>query len=627
MNLYHWVQAVIALALIAGCASHIPDNNATTAAGSSAPTYSPVNVATFLTLSPTERIERAEASDRSLLVWLSWKAHCAHQRDRELPEEISKELVRSQIQLDRTMDLVLEIVERLNERTNVGPKPDDRFLHLLAAASRMGGPIDWSSSAGRGEDLLQALDRAVSCDPTNTMAWYGLADLLGAAGDRRGSLRASTMAEDAGVSDHRDYDPSSTLALTRLHAAWMCRDLGYWEEGLNWMDRLGHEASESIALEARIVEGLLHAGAGRFQTASDIARDIGTVEYGHAGWWRLGLGTIASAYVQNWIDAMAWVGIGDSVSARHALGTLLPTRVDVPFMERYWNDVGLVLELSGDTAGAKDAYGLTIWGFRHMVRFIPWEGVSCPPIILDQPSTEVPCFVVYDDQLVSGSLFTYATRMLIETAQAPTIDIRRQKGARAMEAWNICLRRQIRPTLSLAMRGRTRYHMGDISGAEEDLVHAQQALARLGQHDPSSGLILGSVLVLNDHPHDAIPHLRRAVQDFPEAGDAWRSLGSALALAGSLDESLKALDQAIRLDPVSAGSWWNRGLLHAESERWDSALCDLTVAMGLGYGGDELNETLDVAEQHVIESSGDDGLALIASRAERLLSTIAHSEH
>lgn len=490
--------------------------------------------------------------------------------------------------------------------------------------------LDFSSSMHKVENphdekrvdiLIQKLHRAVRTDPTHAEAWYELGHHLDLIGSYSRARSAFSGALAALPHDRRCDDPDDLDTALRTGAAWSCRDLGLWDEGLAWLD--GRRNWGDRHQEQQLLRGLLLAGAGRFREAFAVSMDLQAISYPHYGYLRVGAGEVASGYGRSWIQAAAWLARGEFDLAQHALGFCLENRAEVPFMRRYWNDVGLIHELAGRPQQAASAYGLAVTGERVMMPYLPWDGFSVPPVIGGEPDVRVPFFTVFETSYFAGSRFAFAVQLLAECANAEDPAMRAARGRDAEEAFTLCIRRGIRPLEARALRGRTRYFTGDLGGAEVDLAASTADLAAAGTPDAGSLLVLGTIRLNDDRPVEALPPLEAAVDAEPDLAGAWRTYGAALAVLGRRVDALAAMDRALELDPGSSGAWYNRGLLKVESGDWSEASVDLGVALRLAPWNASARDLLQRASLE-LRNAGDGGAAaLAAARADSVAGTIA----
>ncbi len=571
------VLIMLPTALLTGCGRHAPpppplDNPDRMLEAE----YDSLGIEDFLVLDEASRADRASAADHDFLALLR------HREELERYDRLERSIASG-----NTNDSAVQIVENVHNKKRV-------------------------------DTLIRKLHRAVNTDPTHAEAWCELGLLQDLIGDFDRARLSQASALRAIPHDRRPFDRIELETICRIGAAWACRDLGLWSEGLGWLEVAPGSLGER-AQEATLVEGLLLAGAGRFSEAFDRSMDLGAIRYEHKGYKRRGFGKVASNYGRAWIQGMAWLRNGEPDMAYHALGVLLQTRIDVPFMRRYWNDVGLICELSGHRDLAIDAYGLALVGERIMLPYLPWEGFSTAPVILGEPHLKTPYFTVFDSNYFAGSLFSFAAQLMSECGIAEDPGLCASRGRDAEQAFTICMRRGIHPTLAQALRGRTRFFVGDMAGAERDLLAACSRLDSLATPDAASCLILGTVQLSDDRADEATFWLSRAVEADPEMAGAWRTLGAALAMRGRADEALAAMDRALDLDPESSAGWYNRGLLHAEQDHWARASVDLGVAVRLAPW---LTKARDMLQRAAVELRRD-GRETEVARAAAVADSVA----
>jgi Flp pilus assembly protein TadD len=77
---------------------------------------------------------------------------------------------------------------------------------------------------------------------------------------------------------------------------------------------------------------------------------------------------------------------------------------------------------------------------------------------------------------------------------------------------------------------------------------------------PEARDALGRHLVATREYADAVAEFLRAVALSPENATYWNNLGAAHRLAGDFDAALRAIEEAVRLDPLTPEPYYNRGL-------------------------------------------------------------------
>ncbi len=519
----------------------------------------PLDLAAFLALPARGRADRVERSERWLAKWRKFEDNA--RRSAKLNDAKTAET----------------ITYGPSSPLNVG-----------------GSPQKWLGSGA--VEAAQWLSSATDLDPSNAEAWLALARLRADLGERerqRAALAAAGRALDAAPDSTSDERRALRLEVLQA-SAWLDRDEGRWDEGLAVVERgLGLEPED---LELMLVKGLILADAGRFVEASAIARDLPSIRYHVHGMLLMGLQKAPSDYGSRWIQAMAYVAAGDPKLAEYALGVLHPERIRLPFMSRYWNDVGLVAELNDRPADAAFYYSIALvtapW---HYYR--PWAGFGCPSRILGQPAPGVPVFTSPAHRYLAGSLFSYGAQIAAEAEVAADSAIAAGRGALADSALTLCRRRNVRPALALALRGELRADLGEDDLAEADLTRARQELAASGQRNARTSTALGIIRMKREDYTAALDLLREATQADSTSASAWRMLGVALAEVDRPVEARAAMDRAIALAPRSADGWYNRGVLALSRSEWEPAVADLRAAAALAPQSVRIAEALARAER------------------------------
>ncbi len=94
--------------------------------------------------------------------------------------------------------------------------------------------------------------------------------------------------------------------------------------------------------------------------------------------------------------------------------------------------------------------------------------------------------------------------------------------------------------------------------------------------------VLGnSLLPLRDKKAEAISHLRRATEIYPEYIEAWDGLGRGYSDTGQWAQASAAFRKAISLNPDYPDPYNNLGVVHARQQRWDEAMAAFRQAVTL----------------------------------------------
>jgi tetratricopeptide (TPR) repeat protein len=443
---------------------------------------------------------------------------------------------------------------------------------------------------------LHDLKAATEIDPSFVEAWVGLGRLCAVAGDlHKGreyldrGLQVAASCRQAG----REIDPDLLLQLHR-ERCWVLRDLGLWNEALEAVN-LGL-AFRGGDRELVLIKGLVLAGAGRFEEANSLAVRMEPFTYPRYDTFHAAGMDQTSDFPNRWIKSQALIAIGEYKMARHVLGemTSLPYRHYIPLQRRFWNDVGLAAELAGDPE-AGTFYALSLIGDQYL-GYYPWQGGNLRPLVLDQPPAHIPFYTSFGGRfLVSGSLLGYAASQMNMMA-ASAFDGQRQKAAwRAREALNLAERRNIRPNVARAMRGRINFSLDERHLARRDLVTARNGFLQQGVTDSGTSLLLGLLEMTEGNHPTAIPYLEESLAADETSAVAWRSLGVCLARSGQRGEAARAMDRALALEPNSVSGLYNRGLYHLQGQDFEPAIVDLDRALRLDPENHEVQRLLQMA--------------------------------
>ncbi len=461
-----------------------------------------------------------------------------------------------------------------------------RFYRLILSRldiEETGGAIAYNNFNNRSvTDCIAALINATGLDPASAEAWYDLAFFTRIVGDGHRSLRCLKAAFSA--LEHRPLEPCTEFRqrLT-LDYAWLCRDLGLYEESL----AMAFEARELGAdlQETQLVEGLALAGLGRFSAACKVAQNLGEIRTRKRTLYstmnKRAAYTMTSNFAERWIEAMAYLATGDYELAYHQIKGANPTR-ELPHACRYWNDVGLIYELN-DKPETASMYGLAAAWLPYML-YYPLEGIRGYPPLFSQTDIGLDYFRTHRSMYVAGSLFSYAGITALES-ELEKDPLRREQLARyALDAMDVCRRRMIRPTESLALRGQFLFSRADYAGALVSLRTAMVEMAQENQHDAQLYLLAGLAGVNLERYQEATVFLERASHLEPERATTWNTLGVVRVKSGNRSGALAAFDRSIILEPESAATWYNRGLLYYRENDFEAAHRDLQMAIMLRPG-------------------------------------------
>lgn len=432
----------------------------------------------------------------------------------------------------------------------------------------------WGYGVLAGASMLRD---AIGLDPTRADLWTALARYSSCLGDHGMLMQSCSMAQRT-LEFRPEQEQDSIRRDTALCAAWSCRDQGLFEQALQWLDQ--RPAGSGRRQESLLLRGLIFAGMGRQMESRQMAQLVGSVEvpiYRNVAAATVdGWSTDPSSYAQNWIDAVAWLRAGYPDLAWRALGVLHKQRPEIPFAAHYWNDVGLVAEMSGRPVEAWSCYGLAAYSLPDR-EYLPLTGFSCGPLICGNPMREIPVYVGPGDHLMAGSIFAYGAKLVAECGMARDERQRKSLAQRAESALNACILRDILPDLALALRGRLYCYTGEEDKAWNDLLLARAQMREQDRADARTEHLLG-VQALRYGYDDPTQYLETAVELDPQLAPAWLALGVCRSKADLDTQAMNAFDRAIALEPDEVNNWYNRGLHHSREHRWELAIADLNRA-------------------------------------------------
>lgn len=443
---------------------------------------------------------------------------------------------------------------------------------------------------------LALLGRAVEIDPSFVEAWTDMGVLASRVGDWPTALqhfeRALLVADV-----RRDFDrPVDRDLLLKIHRerAWALRDLARWDEGLA-------AVAEGMAVapadqDLTLIKGLLLAGAGRHTEAVQVAVAMPPYRFPHYNFIFYGLKKKPSSYANRWIRSQALLAQGDYDGAMWAFRDM-EAYVHMGLLihaERFWRDVGLAAELSGHPkAGLYYALGhiaREYWGFY------PLTAESLGPVALETPDPQVPVFTSFGRRFYAGgSPLSYIALQMNRMAGSDFPPRRMDAAGRALQMIDIAERRNLRPDVCRALRGRIYYYNDDFDRARDELLAARTAFYERGRIDPGTSLLLGLLELQGGRHQGAARYLEEAAREDPRLAAAWRSLGVVYAQLGLPDRALSAMDTAVRIEPRSVPGLYNRGLFLLQHGDKTGARADLKVALALDPENREVRRMLELA--------------------------------
>lgn len=457
---------------------------------------------------------------------------------------------------------------------------------------------------GLGNSLI-ALGEAVDIDPSFVEAWSARGRLACEAGDLYSGLdflNAALVAARARTEAGRPVDEETMMEIYR-ERAWALRDLAQWGEGLAAV-REGLEFKHGDH-DLVLIKGLLLAGAGRYSEAVSLAVRMPPFSYPRFGLLNRGLEHQTSTYANLWIKSQALMAIGDYDMAFKIIGNMdiYPYRGVIVHSDRFWNDVGLVAEL----AGVEDANIYYAIGYitRKYDRYYAAGAFSMGPMVLDVPNSRMPCYTSFGNRFhVAGSPFSYIAVQMNQMALGVFETQKMMAAGRALQALEIAERRNIRPDVCRALRGRIFYAADDYRAAHAELKAAREEFRRKGSVDAGTSMLLGMLELQGFRYQAAARYLEESVEKDPASAVGWRSLGVVYANLGLRDQAIGAMDKALEIQPYSVSGLYNRGLYHYQNQDYLAAVGDLNRAQGIEPDNREVQRLLRMAGQGHVAQGG-----------------------
>ena len=430
--------------------------------------------------------------------------------------------------------------------------------------------LDRARNAPKASDRIQALANAAGLAPDDPEIWLSLAKIWRWVGD---NLRTEACLDNAAAAvrklGRKDSDLSDrsrgykkkAAQRTGILRAWLHYDRAEYHEGLKWAKAAKRiEPGNALALQ---VQGVLEASLGHRSQAHEIANDIRRTRG-----FKTDTAWILSNLERSW------------GRYREAFNYYLYLRPNEEHAAECWRDMGLAAERVGEWSYARRWY-------RESAAELPFEDTSCLAEIthdrLDPrwESSQQPVWLAFGRYYVTGSRSAYTAYALERFDQAATPAEKDLWGGLLVNSAGICIRLNEDKPWALRARGIVFARTGKEDRGLEDFQRAEKRLKELGVEDARVAAEMGHLILVDDHPRRAIPHLRRAVELDGGNAAAWSDLGLALIMTDDGPGAERALSTSIELDPDSATAWYNRGLMNMRAGNLDQAEADLLKATGL----------------------------------------------
>lgn len=469
-----------------------------------------------------------------------------------------------------------------------------RSWQILSEGARFSTPL-------LGEAITISLHDwvlAANIDPSNPYAWYDLAYFQGLAGNAVAQREA--LENCLALPGLADLPDGVALRLrAHLDLAWVLKNRGEFEACLEQISAaaaiMKSDTGRTLdtAKEAVLLRGLALAEDGQLSAARHLAKDLRAwpvflrqprhLDTGDMmpSENKRALETVESDWAQTWIWALTWMKLGDRHQALAGFSER-DTRTEFPphLNYRYWNDRGRICEHFGEMELARLNY-VNAAVYRPYFIYYPMVGARGLSKIYGQRGTGQLYFLGYKQFYLSGSFFSYAANRVIHMEMESNLYNRTRLGDTALDALTICRKRGLRPTSSLALRGRVYYRLGRFAEAEQDLLVAHAELRETDREDPDVLLMLGIINFDRKDYIGAVEWLDKYTRLIPERALGQRLLGVSLAHGGRLDRALEILDYSLELDPDSATGLYNRALVQLKLGHIDAARTDLEAARTL----------------------------------------------
>ncbi|MBU8870734.1 MAG: tetratricopeptide repeat protein [Gemmatimonadales bacterium] len=445
---------------------------------------------------------------------------------------------------------------------------------------------------------IMHLKSAVGLDPGNPYFCYDLGYFAGVIGDRR--LQREGFAAGLAALEVRQrkspnplWQQNEDLSRLRLRLlmdqAWLDREEGHYPAGLETvkvaMAQMAGDDMRTLpeAREAVLLHSLLVVDTGDVHGARRLAQKLPE--------WRLpiqktfaqsvssagpvmrkeNLEHITSKFARDWVWTMTYLKLEDKDQAMNGMREKNYVTEYPPHLNyRFWRDMGRVLEHFGERQEANRCYGFSIV-YHPYFPYFPLEGARGVSRVLDQTGAGQTYYLGFHHFYISGSLFSFAANRVVAMEVATDSTEVRIQAESALDALDICLRKNIRPTSALALRGRVHYRLGNVEAALEDLLRAHKELK--ADQRPSAEIVK-MLAVINFNRKEFIDSrtwLEQYTQMEPTDGFGWALSGLSMAHLGRLDEAVTLLDHSRELDPSALNGWYNLALVYLQQDEVELA--------------------------------------------------------
>lgn len=359
-------------------------------------------------------------------------------------------------------------------------------------------------------DCLINIGNAIGLDPSNPYAWHLQSYLAMCAGDEtrsrqylEGAVQALSLVPEDALTEMK--------VRVALDLAWNQRNLGQFDQALASV-----ELAENLSgpqLETRLLGGLIFAQTGRAQDAGEIAASLRSTEMRQfptnlrtvdfrpelqdpASWAK-----VKSNYLAAWITSLSLLAEGNRELAYSTFGTFSMDNM-YEFGWRFWNEAGLIYEMTGRSAEALKAWN-TARINRPWLRNMVYKPYSMALGVLTGHDDEVPYLLGYDRHFITGSRLAYGASLVGKVGNAEAPVDKQEWALRALDELEICQKTGNYPGQASVLQGHVYYLLGDIKSTLAELGDALVYLEKQG----------------DDKVHQAVLKDLNAIMQNQQAGD------------------------------------------------------------------------------------------------------------
>ena len=254
----------------------------------------------------------------------------------------------------------------------------------------------------------------------------------------------------------------------------------------------------------------------------------------------MGLEMQTSAYANLWIKSQAFLAIGDydmafNIIGEHGClslsGSHRPFRPGSGTTWDWWRSWRATRTPTSITPSATSRASTT--------KYYPAGAFSMGPMVLDVPDARMPCYTSFGNRFhIAGSPFSYIAVQMNQMAMGIFRGTEDAGGPAGLAVLDIAERRNIRPDVCRALRGRIYYSLDDFKGAHTELKAAREAFRKKGEVDAGTSLLLGMLELQSARYQHAARYMEESVKKDPKSAVGWRSLGVVYANLGLRERAI-----------------------------------------------------------------------------------------